>query len=139
MSQERHARKTAFKQDACSQLFEEEDGHDMSVDDENGVVVAPAPSKYIYVDVPHVDTSGRWICFDVETTYVPVIRCHFRFMLVTAKISGFAKYDNIIEIGAVELINGRRTGALFQSYINPKVLNTSFLMPHSLRPSLTLY
>lgn len=44
--------------------------------------------------------TGRIICFDLETT-------------------GFGSDDNIIEIGAVELIDGCRTGALFQSYCQP--------------------
>jgi len=41
--------------------------------------------------------SGRIICFDLETT-------------------GFGSDDSIIEIGGVELIDGYRTGVLFQSY-----------------------
>lgn len=52
---------------------------------------------------------GRSICFDVETT-------------------GFARSDGCIEIGAVEMIDGFRTGVLFQSYIKPRkgnILNSS--------------
>jgi len=45
--------------------------------------------------------KGRVICFDLET-------------------SGFGVDDSIIEIGAVELIDGRRTGIIFQSYAQPK-------------------
>ncbi|EFA76553.1 DNA polymerase III [Heterostelium album PN500] len=45
--------------------------------------------------------NGRVVCFDLET-------------------SGFGPDDSIIEIGAVELINGCRTGLTFQSYAKPK-------------------
>jgi len=47
---------------------------------------------------PH---KGRVICFDLETT-------------------GFGSEDSIIEIGAVEMIDGYRTGVLFQSYAKPR-------------------
>eukprot|EP00727_Mastigamoeba_balamuthi_P008639 m51a1_g4398 putative dna polymerase iii subunit epsilon (330) ;mRNA; r:385411-386544 len=41
--------------------------------------------------------AGRVVCFDVETT-------------------GFGPGDRVVEYGAVELVDGLRTGALFQSY-----------------------
>eukprot|EP01105_Mastigella_eilhardi_P022108 TRINITY_DN5417_c0_g1_i1.p1 TRINITY_DN5417_c0_g1~~TRINITY_DN5417_c0_g1_i1.p1 ORF type:complete len:295 (+),score=70.16 TRINITY_DN5417_c0_g1_i1:51-887(+) len=43
---------------------------------------------------------GRVICFDLETT-------------------GFSREDCIIEVGGVEVIDGVRTGAIFQSYALP--------------------
>jgi len=45
-------------------------------------------------------TSGRVIVLDVEST-------------------GFGRSDCLVEIGAVELIDGVRTGCIFQSYIRP--------------------
>jgi len=53
----------------------------------------PDAAPIVYVDVfdPLEIASGRVIAFDVETT-------------------GFARYDGIVEIGAVELIDGVRTG-----------------------------
>jgi len=60
-------------------------------------------AKIPYIDIYDVKEiiNGRVICFDVETT-------------------GFSIEDGIIEIGAVEVIDGYRTGALFQSYIKPQ-------------------
>lgn len=59
-----------------------------------------APLDWVYNEIEDITMlqEGRVICFDVETT-------------------GFARTDSIIEIGAVELIDGIRTGCLFQSYI----------------------
>eukprot|EP01132_Coremiostelium_polycephalum_P011138 gene11138-13643_t len=54
-----------------------------------------------FVEVDKPITQGRVICFDLET-------------------SGFGPDDSIIEIGAVELIDGCRTGVIFQSYAQPK-------------------
>jgi len=61
----------------------------------------------MYIDVQNIEEiiNGRIICFDLETT-------------------GFAIDDCIIEIGAVELIDGYRTGALFQSYVKPQKKNS---------------
>lgn len=44
--------------------------------------------------------KGRVVVFDVETT-------------------GFGPTDSLIEIGAVEVVEGRRTGVLFRSHIRP--------------------
>ena len=44
--------------------------------------------------------DGRAICFDFETT-------------------GFGFEDEIVEIGAVEVVDGLRTGVIFQSYMRP--------------------
>lgn len=44
---------------------------------------------------------GRVVCLDVETT-------------------GFTAADSVVEIGAVELIDGVRTGLLFQSFLLPR-------------------
>lgn len=44
---------------------------------------------------------GRVVCLDVETT-------------------GFAAADAVLEIGAVELVDGVRTGVLFQTYLRPR-------------------
>eukprot|EP00026_Physarum_polycephalum_P012937 Phypoly_transcript_13288.p1 GENE.Phypoly_transcript_13288~~Phypoly_transcript_13288.p1 ORF type:complete len:272 (+),score=41.05 Phypoly_transcript_13288:225-1040(+) len=56
-------------------------------------------SRWIELEYPvH---KGRVICFDLETT-------------------GFGNEDSIIEVGAVELIDGYRTGSLFQSYAKPR-------------------
>ena len=44
--------------------------------------------------------SGRVVCFDLETT-------------------GFTSEDDIVEIGAVEVVDGMRTGAVFHSYARP--------------------
>lgn len=49
--------------------------------------------------------KGRIIVLDVETT-------------------GFSRSDSLIEIGAVELVNGRRTGCLFQSHMRPHSSST---------------
>jgi len=57
---------------------------------------------------------GRVICFDLETT-------------------GFSLEDCIIEIGAVEMIDGFRTGALFQSYVNtPRKIHPKATKVHGL-------
>lgn len=55
----------------------------------------------IWEEVFEPPQQGRVICFDLETT-------------------GFSREDGIIEIGAVELIDGYRTGVLFQSYAKPR-------------------
>jgi DNA polymerase III epsilon subunit family exonuclease len=52
--------------------------------------------------IPENIGAGRVICFDVETT-------------------GFSQRDCIIEIGAIEMIGGFRTGVMYQSYVKPKV------------------
>lgn len=57
---------------------------------------------YELISDPTLISKGRVICFDLETT-------------------GFSKDDGIIEIGAVEYVNGIRTGAIFQSYIRPNM------------------
>lgn len=44
--------------------------------------------------------SGRVVCFDLETT-------------------GFGLEDDIVEVGAVEVVDGVRTGAVFHSYARP--------------------
>lgn len=54
----------------------------------------PGPAK----DLPR---KGRVVCLDVETT-------------------GFTATDSVVEIGAVELIDGVRTGSLFQTYLLPR-------------------
>jgi len=56
----------------------------------------------IWEEAFELPQQGRVICFDLET-------------------SGFSHEDSIIEIGAVELIDGYRTGVLFQSYAKPRV------------------
>ncbi|KYQ88954.1 DNA polymerase III [Tieghemostelium lacteum] len=53
-----------------------------------------------FIEVEEPILKGRVICFDLET-------------------SGFGPDDSIIEIGGVELIDGCRTGAIFQSYAKP--------------------
>src|SRR5689334_17614129 len=47
-------------------------------------------------------TSGRYIVFDTETTGL------------------IPKYDHILEIAAVEVINGALTGSQFHVYIKPR-------------------
>ncbi|EGG16909.1 DNA polymerase III [Cavenderia fasciculata] len=54
-----------------------------------------------FTEIEEPVASGRVICFDLETT-------------------GFGSEDSIIEVGAVELIDGCRTGLTFQSYAKPK-------------------
>ncbi|GAM28380.1 hypothetical protein SAMD00019534_115560 [Acytostelium subglobosum LB1] len=54
-----------------------------------------------FTEVEEPPVESRVVCFDLET-------------------SGFGPEDSIIEIGAVELINGCRTGLTFQSYAKPK-------------------
>jgi DNA polymerase III epsilon subunit family exonuclease len=54
----------------------------------------------VFVDEPFID--GRVICLDTETT-------------------GFGADAQIIEIAAVEVVDGRRTGALFHSYCRLEV------------------
>jgi DNA polymerase III subunit epsilon len=46
---------------------------------------------------------GRVVVFDMETT-------------------GFGSSDSVVEIGAVEIVDGRRTGHLFQAYCKPSVM-----------------
>lgn len=59
-------------------------------------------TSYQLINDPTLISKGRVICFDLETT-------------------GFSRDDGIIEIGAVEYVNGIRTGAIFQSYVCPKM------------------
>ncbi len=68
-----------------------------------------------FVQYHMLDTlAGNWwkqkrvIVFDVETT-------------------GFGKTDSLLELGAVELVDGRRTGCHFQSHMRP--LSTSTIHP----------
>jgi hypothetical protein len=60
-------------------------------------------TKYPYMDIYNIEdiVHGRIICFDLETT-------------------GFSNDDCILEIGAVELIDGYRTGVIFQSFAQPQ-------------------
>lgn len=67
-----------------------------------GPVPISASKIWLEETAPEGIGAGRVICFDVETT-------------------GFSSRDVIIEIGAVELIGGFRTGVMYQSYIKPKV------------------
>jgi len=75
-----------------------------------------------YIEVLSPIKEGRVVVFDLET-------------------SGFGVEDSIIEIGAVELVDGVRTGIVFQSYaralgpINPYAfeahgLSEEFLLHH---------
>ncbi|MCL2017151.1 MAG: exonuclease domain-containing protein [Alphaproteobacteria bacterium] len=59
----------------------------------------------------------RTICFDLETTGFE-----------------YAKGDRIIEIGAIEVMNGKITGNTFHSYVNPdgKIIPPSSYMVHKL-------
>ncbi|KAH3767995.1 DNA polymerase III, epsilon subunit [Pelomyxa schiedti] len=57
------------------------------------------PSRF-FTPTQELPVEGRVVCFDLETT-------------------GFGANDCIIEIGAVELIDGVRTGLIFQSYAQP--------------------
>lgn len=61
-------------------------------------------NEIIYHDVTHPKEiiNQRVICFDLETT-------------------GFSRTDQIIEIGAIEYFDGKRTGLMFQSYIKPTI------------------
>eukprot|EP01133_Synstelium_polycarpum_P017205 gene17205-20504_t len=67
------------------------------------IVVSPAWMNELqgFTEIEAPIKTGRVICFDLET-------------------SGFGPEDTIIEIGAVELIDGCRTGLTFQSYAKPK-------------------
>lgn len=64
---------------------------------------ALSPGKPLLVDVQwdKLPKDGRVVCFDTETT-------------------GFARDDEIVEIGGVELVDGIRTGAVFHSYARPR-------------------
>lgn len=55
-----------------------------------------------WIPNPSEILQGRVICFDVETT-------------------GFSSEDGIIELGAIEMVDGKRTGIMFQSYVSPKM------------------
>eukprot|EP01112_Ceratiomyxa_fruticulosa_P017476 TRINITY_DN5450_c0_g1_i1.p1 TRINITY_DN5450_c0_g1~~TRINITY_DN5450_c0_g1_i1.p1 ORF type:complete len:586 (-),score=157.07 TRINITY_DN5450_c0_g1_i1:92-1849(-) len=62
--------------------------------------------------------TGRVICFDVETT-------------------GFGVDDSIIEIGAIEIVDGYRTGVVFQSYAQPrKPIHPMAFLAHQLSESM---
>lgn len=54
----------------------------------------------LFLMLPEPPRGGRVVVFDVET-------------------SGFGACDGVVEIGAVELVDGVRTGALFQTYCRP--------------------
>ncbi len=60
---------------------------------------------------------NRIVCFDTETTGF-----------------GYAQGDRIIEVGAVEIIDGKITGKTFHSYINPdgKIIPPSSYAVHKL-------
>lgn len=60
---------------------------------------------------------NRIICFDIETTGFD-----------------YAKGDRILEVGAVEIIDGKITGKTFHSYVNPegKIIPHSSYMVHKL-------
>ena len=64
-----------------------------------------------------MNNNSRIICFDTETTGFE-----------------YAKGDRIIDIGAVEIIDGKITGNTFQEYINPdgKIIPPSSYMVHKL-------
>jgi len=62
--------------------------------------VSTIESKYTWNEVDDLPYSGRVVVFDVETT-------------------GLSNEDGVVEYGAVELINGARTGNIFQSYCKP--------------------
>lgn len=74
--------------------------------EEGAALLKELPHYCVFSDMTELN-RGRVICFDVETT-------------------GFSKTDQIIEIGGVEIIDGIRTGAIFQSYICPTVQVSSF-------------
>lgn len=62
-----------------------------------------APPMVVYNVVDSLSDGwwkGRVIVIDVETT-------------------GFSRSDSVVEVGAVELVGGRRTGVIFQSYMRP--------------------
>ena len=62
-------------------------------------------------------TNSRTICFDLETTSFD-----------------YAKGDRIIEIGAVEILNGKITDNRFHTYVNPdgKIIPQQSYMVHKL-------
>jgi len=74
-------------------LEEEETSTRVTRSSSGDSVLTRTPIVYIDVENPLEIASGRVIAFDVET-------------------SGFSNSDCIIEIGAVELIDGVRTGIL---------------------------
>jgi len=71
--------------------------NEMMAAHQNAVVIANIREKNEPFVVP--TPIGRLIVFDTETT-------------------GLGAWDRIVEIGAVELINGKPTGNNFQSYVN---------------------
>lgn len=71
--------------------------NEMMAAHKNAVVIANIRQKKQPLVVP--TPVGRLIIFDTETT-------------------GLGAWDRIVEIGAVELINGKLTGNNFQSYVN---------------------
>jgi len=71
--------------------------NEMMAAHKNAVVIANIRQKNQPLVVP--TPVGRLIIFDTETT-------------------GLGAWDRIVEIGAVELINGEPTGNNFQSYVN---------------------
>lgn len=67
----------------------------------------PAERSLARVEWEVLPRAGRVVCFDLETT-------------------GLGRADEIVEVGAVELVDGVRTGALFHSYARPQ---------HSIHPT----
>jgi len=90
--QEQRIKKEAFRHEAMREWSVTPSPTD---DDEMEVSIAG------WVELSDPPRKGRMICFDLETT-------------------GFSKEDSIIEIAAVELIDGFRSGVLFQSYAKPR-------------------
>lgn len=99
---------------ANNAMRQERDGPEAAVPETGLVRLCAGPFCAVPGGTSDLPRRGRVVCLDVETT-------------------GLTAADSVVEIGAVELIDGVRTGLLFQTYLLPRTpISSDAKMVHGL-------